>query len=88
MRHAAILRAAARKSVKVDLRREVYQASGTQVRDYLETLRARRYSMTDTAYAHAYRAVLKGRRATRQSVQDQMRSLRQPVVIGGCNGTR
>lgn len=82
--HHTMKRAAARRSVKVDMRRDVLKANGTQVRDFLETLRSRRYSMTDSAYAFAYRAVLRSRRATRQSVADRMTGLgMRPAVFGG-----
>ncbi|WP_329271844.1 hypothetical protein [Streptomyces sp. NBC_01451] len=84
--HNTMKRAAARRSVKVDMRRDVLKANGTQVRDFLETLRSHRYSMTDSAYAFAYRSVLGTRRATRQSVEDRMRSLRHPVSVGGSSG--
>jgi hypothetical protein len=86
MQHRAILRAAARRSVKVDLRGMVLKANGTQVKDFLGSLQARRPSMTDSAYAFAYRAVLRTRRATRQTVQDTMRGLRRPVYVGGSDG--
>ena len=82
----ALRRAAARRSVKVDMRRDVLKANGTQVRDFLETLRSRRYAMTGSAYAFAYRSVLMSRRATRQSVQDRMRDLRHPISVGGSDG--
>ena len=83
MSNTALLRAAARRSLTVDMRRDVLKANGTQVRDFLAALRSRRYSMTDSAYAFAYRAVLASRRATRQSVQDRMRELLNPVYVGG-----
>lgn len=76
MTRTPILRAAARKSLKVDLPNMVRQASGTRVRNQLETLRARRYSVPDTTFAYAYRAVLGNRQATRQSVQDRMCGIR------------
>ncbi|WP_369042282.1 hypothetical protein [Streptomyces sp. Midd1] len=84
--HKGIKRAAARRSVRVDLRRDVLKANGTQVLDYLGTLRAQRDRMTDSAYAFAYRAVLVSRRATRQSVEDRMRDLTSPRSAGGSNG--
>lgn len=83
MQHHAIARAAARRSVRVDLRRDVFKANGTQVRDFLATLRTHRPRMTEVAYANGYRYMLRSRRATRQTVHDRMRELRHPVVVGG-----
>lgn len=85
MSHSALLRAAARRSVRVDMPRDVLKANGTQVADFLATLRANRPRMTDLAYANGYRAMLRSRRATRQTVQDRMRTLCQSYSVGGFN---
>lgn len=82
----ALLRAAARRSLKADVPRDVLKANGTQVQDYLGLLREHRPTMTANAYAVAYAAVLQCRRATRQSVQDRVRELRNPVFVGGSDG--
>ncbi|MGW1261244.1 hypothetical protein ACWD7Y_04685 [Streptomyces drozdowiczii] len=86
MHHRKLRRAAARRAVKVDMPRDVLKANGTQVKNYLETLRTRRYGMTDSAFAFGYRAVLRSRRATRQTVEDRMSELRHPVYAGGFDG--
>ncbi|MFC4498479.1 MULTISPECIES: hypothetical protein [Streptomyces] len=54
----------------------VLKANGTQMKSYRAELSARRYGMTDSAFAFAVRAGHESRRATRQSVGDRMGNLR------------